>query len=976
VSQRPVIPTATYRLQLHPGFGLDEAAAIAPYLAEIGISHLYCSPLLSATHGSKHGYDVCDHAHVNPELGGTDALDRLTTILQNQQMGLLVDFVPNHMSLDERLNPWWRDVLENGPSSPHARSFDIDWAPSTHRMHNQVLVPILDAQYGRVLENGAFHLRFEGGAFVLGYGEHRLPLAPCTWPSILRGVRTRIERSGASPPELASILTAIEHLPGLNETEPSRMAERAREKEIIKERLANLCASSADVATAIQDETAEIESGRNHFHDLDDLLSMQPYRLAYWRVASEEINYRRFFDVNSLGGLRMELPEVFESAHRLLLNLCQRGVIDGVRIDHIDGLREPLAYLQRLQDQFAHAVGNSVTPAPLYLVVEKVLAPGEELPDQWPVHGTTGYDFGAQITALLVDASAEKAFSQIYKRTTRYSPPFAELAYQSKRLTMEVSMASELHTLGRLLSRVAASHRWYRDFTLSSLTTAVREVIACFPIYRTYLNEAPGRPEDPRTILTAIAAARSRNPALERTVFDFLREVLLPRPGAPHPVDEQLRGSFVGMFQQYTGPVMAKGVEDTAFYVYNRLLALNEVGADPSRFGLPPECFHQLNLARIKRHPHALLTTSTHDTKRSEDVRARLAALSEFAAEWQHQLRIWRRINRRHHQRIENLTAPDPNEEYFIYQTLLGTWPLEPMNGDGANQYALRLQSYLQKALHEAKTHSSWLAPNDAWDHAIRHFLKNLLDRRHHNPFLEKFLPFAALIAQTGAVNSLTQVTVKLTAPGVPDLYQGQELWDFSLVDPDNRREVDFEQRRRAVRALRNGRSARSLLARWRNGFLKLHITRTLLRFRRRNPEFFLHAGYAPMAASGTLAPCCFTFLRSHGDCHLLVLTTRLSSRIGFPPVGRRWAGNSLAIPSGGPWRELLTGASYNGKSPAPLSALLRRLPVAVWSRGFPESHTQPQITENGTGALFRQPPPSLIHAEIPNPNHARIRTI
>ncbi|HYR59523.1 MAG TPA: malto-oligosyltrehalose synthase, partial [Chthoniobacteraceae bacterium] len=742
------------------------------------------------------------------------------------------------------------------------------------------------------------------------------------------------ERLAEPPAELASIVTALDHLPERTETNPERIAERMREKRIVRERLARLCGEKPEVAAAIAAvvETLNDATDPASLDRLDALINAQPYRLSSWRVAAEEINYRRFFDVNSLAAIRMELPEVFAHTHRLLLELIATGALDGVRIDHIDGLANPRAYLETLQGAAGGALKMSDEPCPIYLIVEKILGAGERLRADWPIHGTTGYDFAALTTGVLVDQEVEDLITRGYARFIGFKMDFREVVYRSKRLVMQVSLASEINVLGHLLNRVSESNRWYRDFTGNALTTAVREVIACFPVYRTYL--IPGWPvdeADSRIIHRAIAQARRRNPALERTVFEFLRDVLLPPDNNPRPVDEKLRAEFVLKFQQGTGPIMAKGVEDTAFYVYNRLAALNEVGGDPGAFGTSVAEFHRENAARLTEFRDSMLATSTHDTKRSEDVRARLAAISEFPVEWVRSVRRWRGLNRKHKREIDGESAPDANEEYLLYQTLLGSWPLAPPDDAGLAAFVRRIQDYMVKALHEAKVNSSWIEPNEAWDSAVRGFVERIL--QPGTRFRAAFEPLAQRIAECGAINSLAQTVLKLTSPGVPDFYQGSELWDLSLVDPDNRRPVDYALRRAQQSAIA-APSPAELLENWRDGRIKMFVIRTLSRFRRENPELFAAGSYQAVQSAGAFGQSCIAFERKRGDRTLLVAVPRLSLRVGFPAVGARWQDTFLAPATvDGTWRDLFTGQTHAAAPEVPVAEILDRFPVAVLLR-------------------------------------------
>lgn len=916
-----VIPTATYRLQFHAGFTFAGARALVPYLARLGISHVYASPFFRAAPGSLHGYDVYDHNALNPEVGSRADFEAFSAELKAHGLGLIADFVPNHMGIERALNPWWRDVLENGPSSPYAQFFDIEWRPVKRELENKVLLPVLGEQYGYTLENDGFRVAFADGDFTLLYGDFTLPLAPhSTQPLLQRAVGLLTP----APAELPSIITALQHLPPSTETRPERIAERVRERQSIRERLTRLCAETPAVADAMQQVIAEWNDPQDagRFDRLDGLISAQAYRLSSWRVAGEEINYRRFFDVNTLAAIRMELREVFDQTHRLLFELLDAGHLTGVRIDHIDGLAYPREYLERLRARGGPA---------LYLLVEKILGPDEKLPPDWPVQGTTGYEFSNHLVQLLVAANNASQIAATYERFLGFRLDYGEVAYRSKKLAMESSMASEVNVLGHLLNRISESHRWYRDFTANALTGAVREVIACFPVYRTYLDPAqPADESDRRVINRALALARRRNQAMERTVFEFLRDVLLPPEGNLHPVDEELRRDFVLQFQQGTGPITAKGVEDTAFYVFNRLVALNEVGGEPAATGLSIEAFHRQNAARLADFPHSLLATSTHDTKRSEDVRARLAAISEVPGEWARAVRRWQTMNRKHRREIDGEPAPDANEEYLLYQTLAGAWPLEGLHDGNRAEFTQRIQDYMVKALHEAKVNSSWLEPNAAWDEAVREFIAALLSAGGRNRFPPSLAPFAERLAQIGMVNSLTQTVLKLTCPGVPDFYQGSELWDFSLVDPDNRRPVDYALRQRQLENVAHA-DPRELLENWRDGRIKMFVIHRLLALRRAHAEIFSSGTYEPVATDGPFADKLIAFQRRGGSATVLVIVARHTGPLGWPPLGGVWADTCITS-SAARWRDVFTGREHSGDALA-AGAVFAELPFAVLVR-------------------------------------------
>jgi len=943
------VPSCTYRLQFNRRFTFALAREIVPYLNALGISDCYASPYFQARADSLHGYDITDHNKLNAAIGSRAEYDAWIADLQAHGLGQIVDFVPNHMGIGEPLNQWWMDVLENGPSSLYAPYFDIQWKPLKSDLQDKVLLPILGDQYGRVLERGELRVHLDAGAFFLRYYDHEFPIAPGTYRHILEIALEKLApfQSEDFYAEFQSIITALEYLPRRTETDPERIAERTREQEIIKRRLERRCQDTPQVQAAVAQALMQINGAPGEsrsFDALDLLLSDQSYRLAFWRVAAEEINYRRFFDVNDLAAIRMELPEVFDATHRLLLELIGASAVTGVRVDHPDGLYLPREYFEKLQGRGAAALG---IPLPkdgraIYLLVEKILSGNETLRKDWPVHGTTGYEFGTLVAGLLVDASSEQAITKTFQRFIGHSMHFGHLVYAKKRLVMRLALANDVNVLGDMLDRLSEKNRWFRDFTLEALAHAVRETIACFPVYRTYVT--PGQPvseEDRAIIERAVIAAKRRNPALEESVFSFLRDILLLR--FPENLDDEAREAhahFVLKFQQSTGPIMAKGLEDTVFYIYNRLAALNEVGGEPQHFGFSADEFHQRNFERQRDSPATLLATSTHDTKRSEDVRARMVAISEVPQLWRSTLRRWRVINRRWKRVLDDAAAPDANEEYLLYQTLLGTWPTDAAGQAEKRvspEYVGRIQAYMAKALKEAKMNTSWIQPNEQWDAAMNEFVARVLDPSPKNKFPPSFLPVAEEIARLGAINSLAQVVLKLTVPGVPDIYQGNEIWDFSLVDPDNRRPVDYQRRGEMLDSL-TGATPEELLQHWPDGRIKLFLTQRLLRFRRDHAALFQEGKYLPLNVSGTFADCCVAFVREHEGEWIAVVVPRLSSRVGFPPVGDRWKDTIIDLPqsfSQAGAKEMFTGRDLRADDAGiRVSEAMASLPFAVYCSG------------------------------------------
>lgn len=881
------IPLATYRLQFNRQFTFADARAIVSYLHELGISDLYASPYFAAREGSLHGYDIVDYNELNQEIGGETEYGELCGELRRFGMGQMLDFVPNHMCIENSRNAWWMDVLENGQSSPYAYFFDIDWEPVKKELRNKVLLPILPDQYGAVLERGDIHLVFEEGAFSVRCGDNMLPVEPTTCLLILRHRLEKLEELlPAEAPlhlEFISIITALEHLPATTEQDPDKRGERCREKEIIKRRLRQLCADSPEIGGFIG-ENIRIFNGTTgaprSFDLLDSLLCGQVYRLSFWQVATEEINYRRFFDINGLAAVRMEDPTVFREAHKLLFRLVREGKVTGLRIDHLDGLYDPSAYLRRLQKgcfvqrglaaagcvdaeaeallalEFEETVAADPAFKPFYIVGEKILLKGERLPEEWPLWGTTGYNFLNALNGIFVCQDNLRAFDRIYARFVRGVVDFPAAVYEKKKLVMQVAMSGEINMLGHYLNSISERDRLTRDFTLNSLTRAIAEVIAFFPVYRTYTHSWPVREKDGQYIEMAVAMAKRKNPAISASVFDFLRAVLLQRfPEHATDGDRMEWLNFVMRFQQITGPVMAKGMEDTAFYVYNRMVSLNEVGGMPDRFGTTINAFHGQNLERCKSAPHALNASATHDTKRGEDLRARINVLSEMPDRWQKALVTWSRLTRRKRRTVDGQPVPCRNEEYLLYQTLVGAWPAGPMGEAEFAFFRERIREYMVKAVREAKVNSSWINPNAQYEEALVAFIDAILSDLPGNAFLKEFKPFQEEVARYGVFNSLSQTLLKIASPGIPDFYQGSELWDLALVDPDNRRPVDYRCRSEALAALIKREAEigprgliRELLVGWEDGRIKLYLIYKALNFRRENRELFEDGDYLPLA--------------------------------------------------------------------------------------------------------------------------------
>ncbi len=962
----PRIPTTTYRLQFNHAFTFQDAARIVPYLHALGITDCYASSLLKAVPGSMHGYDLVDPELLNPELGTEEEFQAFAAALKAHDMGLLLDVVPNHMGIRSTENRWWWDVLEHGPGSRYATAFDIDWSPLKRELEDKVLLPVLGEQYGAVLENQHIRLLYAGGGFVVTYFQHTFPIAPQSWKGILsfrlKGLIARTGEQDEHLQELFSILTALRNLPPRNERDPERIAERYREERIIRRRLSALVLESEairDHLSANVDTYNGIQGDSASFDRLDALLNEQSYRLASWRVASEEINYRRFFDINELAAIRTEETRVFHESHQLIFRLLKSGLATGLRIDHVDGLYDPEHYLVQLQDWAARELSPDAAgePASLFVVVEKILGKGESLPPTWPVSGTTGYDFLNLVNGLFVHSAGERAMDALYVRFIGQRVVYDDLVYHTKKLIMRASMSSEINVLGHQLNLLSEKDRQYRDFTLNSLTHAISEIIACFPVYRSYVtaDQKDVLDRDRTYIGMAVARAKRRNPTSSSHVFDFVGDLLLRHLDDRIKLTQAEQIRFVTKFQQTTSPVTAKGIEDTAFYIYNRLTSLNEVGGDPARYGLSVEAFHKAVRDRRAHWPHSLLATSTHDTKRGEDVRARINVLSEIPERWRSAIIRWAKLAKRFRTKVEASPVPDRNEEYLLYQTLVGVWPPTPMDGDQYELFIERIQNYMIKAIREAKVHTSWIHPRETYEEGVRSFVRAILNRSAPNPFLDDFLPFQAFVARCGMGNALSQLTVKMTAPGITDCYQGTELWEFSLVDPDNRRPVDFDLRARMLADLRRpgdchgvDRMAlvRQLMESWEDGRIKLYLLQQGLRHRREHPGLYLDGDYVPLECDGLHRSKICAFARLHQEEAVVTIVPLLIADMRETTPNQtqaeaRWQNTRIAVPSwkaGSGYRNLFTGerletVAEEGRQVLPIGHVLRDCPVAVLER-------------------------------------------
>jgi len=921
-------PTATYRLQFHAGFTFRDAERLVPYLHALGVSHVYCAPYLKARAGSAHGYDITDHNALNPEVGDEESLSSFIDALHRHGMGQILDFVPNHVGIGGHENLWWQDVLEYGQSSPYAEFFDIDWEPAKAELRRKVLVPFLGHHYGQVLERGELELRFDSvaGSLSVWYHEHRFPIAPRTYPRVLDSRSGELEEGGSPEDpgldDLRPALQAFRELapPGASARRRATLRQQAEEAKLALAALARARPAAANHIERVVRKLNGSPGDRRSFQSLHRLLEAQHYRLAYWRVAADEINYRRFFDINELAGLRMDRKDLFDLTHQRLFEWIESGHVDGLRIDHVDGLADPRSYCQRIRERFLDRR--------LYLVVEKILAFHERLRSDWPVDGTTGYEFLNLVNGLLVDPTGERPLDRILERFGGRDLSFDDILYISKKNAMSFLLGSELQVLANHLDRIAESDWRTRDFTLISVREALKEIIACFPVYRTYVSPLGTHPDDRREIEQAVQGGRRRSSDPEPSLFHWIQQILagdLLRGPRSHAVQRDMV-RFIAKFQQYTSPVMAKGLEDTSFYRYHRLVSLNEVGGDPRRFGISPESFHAENQERAARWPRSMLTTATHDTKRGEDVRARISVLSEIPEEWRERVRSWEKLNRRFKEMVEGRPAPTANHEYLLYQTLIGSWPVGPEETapEGLPGYRERIDAYMIKAAREGKESSSWQNPDDAYEKALSGFVQRILDPSEAGAFLDDLLPFARRVAELGATNSLSQLLLKLTSPGIPDVYRGCELWDLSLVDPDNRRPVDYEKRVHLLSELKQefGGSdpgtppdVRALAGRWWDGRVKLLVTWKLLEFRRERPELFLEGSYRPLSVRGERTRNICAYAREDWGSTLIVAAPRLCARLEreappFPLGPAAWGETTVSWPGAGVdlFQDVVTG--------------------------------------------------------------------
>lgn len=967
------MPRATYRLQFRPDFTFNDAQNLVDYLHRLGISDVYTSPLYQPRTGSTHGYDIVDYNRLNERLGSEEDFNAFVNTLKEHNMDLLLDIVPNHMGIG-RDNSWWMDVLKHGPSSVYSHYFDIDWQPKNRALDNKVLLPVLGDHYGRVLERGELELVYWHGDFYLHYWDHQFPITPDAYVDILlqaHNVLVDNYNNEYIEDELLSIVTAVRNIPPYTTRDTSQLAEMRREQKVARRRFVTLYDNSEAFRHAL-DKALEIINGEkgnpDSFKLLDTILERQPYRLAFWRTASDEINYRRFFNVNDMAAIRIERIEVFDKTHQLTFDLLGQGKIRGLRVDHPDGLWNPKFYFSRLQEEYLIARLQQHLPEPeidvdvirarlaqlvetdepsyypLYVVAEKILTETEPLPYDWAVYGTTGYDFMLMTNNLFVDSINEDAFDTLYHEFIGEEIVFEDIIRRSKRFIMSETLNSELYARSSQLADIVEQNPRYRGFTRHSLERALLEITAALPIYRTYIvDDEPVTDRDVQYMEEAAELAKARNPRMDTYLIDFVRDMILLR--LINDFEPQLHDDireFVMQYQQMTGPVMAKSVEDTAFYVFNRLTSLNEVGGHPEQFGITVQEFHEFNATKL--YPHTMLSSSTHDTKRSEDVRARINVLSEMADEWQGIITQWERINADNREEVEGALAPSANDEYLLYQTLIGSFPINAPDNMGV--YQRRITEYMRKAINEAKVHSTWVNSNELYHQATANFIQAALNS---DDFMESFMPFQERISFFGFLNSLSQTLLKITCPGVPDIYQGNELWNYSLVDPDNRRPVDYDLRHKMLDEMlaRKDDDLDNLIGELtktpRSGAIKMYVTALPLNYRREHQPLFVDGSYHPVASSGQKASHVIAYLRRLDDIDVLVVVPRLVVGLlqgqTIMPIGEAvWGDTALILPDGfrtTDYYNIYTNktielSDHDGKACLRVSELLGDFPVAM----------------------------------------------
>ncbi len=924
------VPIATYRIQFNPSFTFKDAQGIVSYLADLGISDIYASPIFKARKESTHGYDVVDPNKINPELGGMESLEKLIEEVKKHRMGWIQDIIPNHMAYDYE-NEMLMDVLENGVSSRYSRFFDIEWDHAYEGIKGRLLAPFLGNFSGECLENGEIQLGYAEHGLSLRYHDLSFPLRIESYLNVLTHRLYDLNKTlGSDHPDFVKLLGVLYVLKTLPSGE--QLNERYDQIRFIKRVLWELYTKNQTIQDFVDENIKTFNGEKGHaesFNLLDNLISEQLFRLSFWKVATEEVDYRRFFNINELICLRQEDEDVFNHTHSLISNLVSDGRISGLRIDHIDGLYDPTEYLNRLRKRL---------PKP-YIVVESILDRDEELPSFWPVQGTTGYDFLNFVTGIFCKREHERAFGSIYTRFTGFRSSYEDLVAEKKRLIIGKHMAGDIDNLAILIKKISGRYRHGSDITLYGLKRALVEVMAMFPVYRTYINHHILREADRHYIKDAINRALQTNPGLMNEL-SFLEKFLLLNFEDYLPEEEKAQWTdFVMRFQQYTGPLMAKGFEDTVLYVYNRLLSLNEVGGNPSKFGVPLEELHAFIQQRAKLWPLTLNATSTHDTKRGEDVRARINVLSEMPQEWNRAVKTWTKLNRKYKKKGKGITVPERNDEYFLYQTLIGALPFDQGEYPG---FLDRLKRYLIKAVREAKVHTAWLKPDTDYEEAFLSFVEKILRPSDNNQFLQEFLPFQKKVACYGLLNSLSQTLIKLTSPGVPDFYQGTELWDLNLVDPDNRRSVNFEVRKTFLREIKERVRedildlVNELLSAKEDGRIKLFLIYRALQAREKNTKVFQSGAYIPIKAGGKFKDNIIAFARCHGKRWGLTIAPRFFSGLidaGEFPFGQKvWDDTFVALPEGSPslWEDTFTEQSIKGEGMLLIGEAIKYFPVTL----------------------------------------------
>ncbi len=920
------IPLATYRLQFNPLFGFKNASGIVSYLEQLGISDIYASPIFKAKKGSMHGYDVTDHNSLNKELGSAEEFEKLHKQLKEKMLFWLQDIVPNHMAYDSQ-NKMLMEVLENGEESPFHKFFDIKWDHPYEIMKGRVLVPFLGKFYAESLEKGEISLVFDEEGLATRYYDLRLPLNLKSYDRVLLNDIEALENNiGSNSPDLINYLGFVHSLKQSGTNSDRSFDQVGHSKKMIwnlynsNESIKQFINSNLDYFNGKQDKSSLFK--------LDKLLMEQPYRLSFWKVASEEINYRRFFSINALISLKIEEKEVFEKTHELIFKLVKENKIHGLRIDHIDGLYDPKQYLKRLKEKLGD----------IYITIEKILAPYEDLPESWPVGSTTGYDFLNMVNGLFVASDNVSEITKIYYKFSGMHKPYEDLLCEKKKLIMGKHMAGDIDNLAQLMKRISADDIHGRDITLYGLKRALVEIMSLFPVYRTYINDLEYSEKDRHYIESTIEKAVEKSPGLTYE-FNFIKKFFSIREGLA-PEDRKNRLRFIMRFQQFTGPLMAKGLEDTTFYIFNRLLSLNDVGGSPEKFGISEGTFHNFNRKRALLYRYTMNSTSTHDTKRGEDVRARINVLSEIPAQWFVNLSTWAKMNRNKKTMLKGKRAPDKNDEYFIYQTLLGTYPFDDNSMQG---FIARLKEYIIKAIREAKVHTAWIQPDTDYEEACQRFIEKIMKPSKNNKFLESFIPFQKRISFYGVFNSLSQTLIKLTSPGFPDIYQGTELWDLTLVDPDNRRSVDYEKRKADLKYIKesfekdSAKLIKELLSSVKDGRIKMFLIWKTLNHRKANRIIFENGEYMPLKTEGRFKENVFSFARSYENLFELVIIPRFLTGIiseNKYPLADVWEDTSLQLPLDGKiqFKNIFTGEKFKSSNKIQLKDILRNFPVAVIS--------------------------------------------